>query len=442
MSDVRPFPAQASPLRGLRIHPLREALDREIHARPPEELRAPVRATHLALLPDPDRSRDEHAHIAALCRRLQAPEPAADAVHVSVDCGAFRLKWERHSEFSAYTFYVPGPFDSPFAEPPIARVPADWLAALGGEVIVATHVALEPSSTPMRETAELRELFGTNNIAGAEMLGRRAVVWSDYRIHPDGFSRVLIRDWGLRERQAGRLVQRLLDIETYRTMAMLGFPLARETGAELTDSERRLSELTARLTDVGGLAEEQAILAELSQLAAETERLSAASSYRFAASRAYHALVARRIAELRETRIEGLQTVDEFMDRRFSPAMRTVESVRERQEQLSRRVSRAATLLRTRVDVALEQQNRDLLVSMNRRARLQLRLQETVEGLSVVVLAYYLVSLCGYGFKALAKAGVGPNPELATGAAVPFALAAVWLGVRRLRKRLGGNGEH
>ena len=166
------------------------------------------------------------------------------------------------------------------------------------------------------------------------------------------------------------------------------------------------------------------------------ERITAATTYRFGASRAYDALVERRIAELREARLPNVQTWREFMDRRLAPALRTVASVRERQESLSTRISRAANLLRTRVDVALEQQNRDLLQSMNQRAQLQLRLQETVEGLSVVVLSYYLVGLVSYAVKALSKLGLPLNPDLTTGLAIPVVVGAVGWGMHRMRRHL------
>lgn len=73
---------------------------------------------------------------------------------------------------------------------------------------------------------------------------------------------------------------------------------------------------------------------------------------------------------------------------------------------------------------------------MDRRADLQLRLQETVEGLSVVVLSYYLVGLVSYAVKALSKLGLPLNPDLATGLAIPVVLVAVGLGMRRLRRHL------
>lgn len=424
---------------GITPHPLRDELDQEFHARPFERLKTPSLISHLALLSGPGRTAidRDRAHVARLCNHYGVMPPTPDAVHLSVDCGPLRLKWERHSEFSAYTLIASVDDDTePFADPPTQRLPPQWLAGLAGELLVATHLDLrrEPNPPPILE--QLQTLLGAGLLNGCRAADDAATVWSDFRIHPDGFTRILVLDRGLRETQAGRLVQRLLNIETYRIMAMLAFPLARQTGPEITRIEERLADLTAHMNQQAGLEQDHALLAELSELAAEMERIIAATTYRFGASRAYDTLVERRIAELRETRLPSVQTLREFMDRRLAPALRTVASVRERQESLSTRISRAANLLRTRVDVALEQQNRDLLQSMNQRAQLQLRLQETVEGLSVVVLSYYLVGLVSYAVKALNKLGLPLNPELATGLAIPVVIVAVGWGMRRIRRNL------
>ncbi|HVC10220.1 MAG TPA: DUF3422 family protein, partial [Burkholderiales bacterium] len=104
--------------------------------------------------------------------------------------------------------------------------------------------------------------------------------------------------------------------------------------------------------------------------------------------------------------------------------------------ELSERVARASALLATRVGVARERQNQDLLASMDRRASLQLRLQETVEGLSVAAITYYVVSLVGYAAKAREAAGVRINPAVAIGVAIPVVAVLAGLGVRYVRRRI------
>ena len=435
MTSIQPKRKQWA-VPGINEHPLRERLTNEIHARPSLALQAPLKVTHLAVLTGEGAADSELRHVAELCRRFGGAEPSPGINYWDVDLGPFRLSWERHTEFSTYTFLHQIEFKEPFQEPAIHLVPQDWLRQLSGEIMVAIHLAMDSSTVSERNSKEIMSFFSSDNIAASMMAGGAATAWSDFRLHGDGFTRFYVRDQSLGPRQCGRLVQRLLEIETYRMMALLALPVARDIGAKVSICENNLTEMAEQLAHSHELQNDQNLLNELSQLAADIERLAATSSYRFSAARAYYTLVQRRIAELREQRLAGHAPIQEFMERRLAPAMRTCESVNVRLSDLSERISRAANLLRTRVDVALEQQNRDLLDSMNRRAQLQLRLQETVEGLSVVVLSYYLVGLIAYAFKALKAGGLPINPDVLTGLSVPVVFFLMWLGLNKVRRIL------
>jgi uncharacterized membrane-anchored protein len=441
-------------------HTLRGALTAELHARPFAPLAAPERVSHVAMLNSPGSSGADHTHLAELCHAHGVTPPPADATHALIELGRFRLKWERHGEFCTWTFLVRGPFADPFVPPAIAAVPAEWLARLPGERLVATHLALEPRERPERRIESLEQWLAREFLAGgvvADGLGR---VWTDFRVHGDGFSRILVEDRGLVDAwHVGRVTQRLLEIETYRLMALLGLPVAREAGPRITAVDQELAAITRAMgaeaaagassgaaSGAGDPGAERQLLDRLMALAAEVERITAAADYRFGATRAYHALVERRIAELREQRIApGVPTLGETMDRRLAPAMRTCAATAARLTALAERLARSANLLRTRVDVALEQLNHQLLTSMDRRAHLQLRLQATVEGLSVAAISYYVVGLIGHFFEAAKHAGAAFDapafdPVVATGVAVPFVVAAVWLLVRRIRRHVGSHG--
>ena len=155
----------------------------------------------------------------------------------------------------------------------------------------------------------------------------------------------------------------------------------------------------------------------------------------------YYDIVKLRVSELREKRIQGLQIFQEFMEQRLSPAMGTCALVNNKLETISTRVERASSLLRTRVEISMEKQSRDLLCFMDKRARLQLRFQETVEGLSIVVLSYYLLGIVGYGLKAINAVGFKLNTEIATGIAIPIVVGTVFLLVRRLRRMAYENSK-
>jgi uncharacterized membrane-anchored protein len=382
------------------------------------------------------------AWVSALFERFDLTPPEPGAIHAMADFGAFRFKWERHSEFSSYSFFRHGsPEGAPFSEAAIAAVPRDWLDDLPGELLVAVRIELLGAESAVSVADELTRLLSVENFAGSLVAGGAAEVWMDFAIDAAGYGRALVPHRSLRPAQAGRVVQRLCEIETYRMMALLAFPLAKSASQGLSGARDRPTPITNQLSEIAELADQRRLLDALTGISATVEKIAAATAYRFGATRAYYALVRRRIEELREQRIEGTQTLGEFMERRLTPAVRTCEAVAERVDRLSTRVARASELLRTRVDIEVEAQNQKLLSSMERRARLQLRLQQTVEGLSVVAISYYLVGLVAYLAKAAKSRGLPVDADLLAGLAVPAVLLVVWLAVKRIRRMVAGTGE-
>ncbi len=427
-------------------HPQRLELNDEVHARPAEPLRAPTRLSHLTLHTGGAHHERGWQAVRALALRYGVAAPVENAIYARLDLGPFRLKWERHTEFVRATFIVDGQAADkdgeadPFDPPAIAAVPEDWLVTLPGQVMVAAHAALiGEAHQPVDVEGLAGRMFGGNTVIGSQISGRLGTALTDFRVRADGFSRILVLDHGMRPTQAGRAIQRLLDIETYRMMALLALPVARALGPFLTQCEQELAEITAALVGVPA-QEEPALLARLTQLAAKIERRQSGNPggddnlFRFGAAAAYYELVRRRITELREHRIEGLQTFQEFTERRLAPAMNTCLAVAGRQQSLSQRVARATQLLSTRVDVTREQQNQAVLASMDRRAALQLRLQETVEGLSVAAVTYYIVGLIGHAAEAAHAVGLPIDPVFAMGGSIPIVAILTALGVRRIRR--------
>ncbi len=416
-------------------HPQRVALNDEVHARPPEPLEAPCRVSYLVLLGD---AREREASWAAVCQLAETcgvagPDPGAN--HFSADLRAFRLKWERHTEFVRFSFFVAGAAEDTFEKTALSAAPADWVAGLPGSLLVAAHVIV--TSGGEQEAAALRSrLFGGEVLVGSRVSSGAGLALTNFRIYPDGFSRMLLVDESMAPRQAGRVCQRLLEIDTYRMMALLALPVAQGLGPAVAKSGDELARITGAMMTAGE-ADEPMLLERLTRLAAEIDSRQAKSLFRFSSAAAYDEIVQRRIDELREQRIVGLQTLREFTERRMAPAMSTCRSVAGRQEELSRRVARATQLLATRVQVTRERQSQELLVAMNRRAALQLRLQATVEGLSVAAITYYVVSLVGYLAKGAAEAGwLGVRPEVAMAVSVPVVAGLMAFGLRRARRHV------
>ncbi|MCY7315753.1 MAG: DUF3422 domain-containing protein [Rubrivivax sp.] len=420
-------------------HPERFALAEEVHARPPELLPTPARASYLAVLVDADDRLRESAHLARLCERFAVAPPSRESTHFTARLGAMRLTWERHGEFSSWTVIVAGTEPVPFAEPATALLPEGWLRGLPGLTVMAAHAVIAeapPPPHPPPGENELLPYFEDHLVVGAEIADGEALAYTDFKIHADGCSRFLLLGRQLTPRVAGQIVQRLFEIEAYRMMALLALPMARRQSPRIVAIEKALAQLTDGIARDAGA--DESLLHELTRLAAEVESGLAASQFRFGACRAYAELVRTRISELREVRVEGMPTIGAFMARRFEPAVATCLTVSQRLHDLSERVAQASALLSTRVDIARERQNQALLSSMDRRAKLQLRLQQTVEGLSVAAIVYYLVGLVAYLSKGLKAGGLPIDADLMAALAVPLLAVGALLAVRRARRSVRG----
>ncbi len=438
------MPESAPALTGLTDHPLRLALNNEIHARPPVPLEAPQLVSYVAISHDDEFPRSvEVTHLRNLAAAFAVPLPEATGDHLLLDVGAFRLKWERHTEFSSYSFFRRPEPDEPADGVAIRAVPPGWLAALPGRLLVATHIEIKAAADfpPQSILAKLSPTDSRQTVV-SQVADGAGWVFTDFLL-VDGWSRFLVLDGAFTPRQAGRTVQRLLEIETYRMTAMLAFPVAKAVGELLSRAEAELADLMDLMGSASSPQDERAVLGRLTRLAAEVERSVARTTFRFGAGAAYYRLVSHRVEELRERRIQGFPTIEEFMERRLAPAIDTCATIARRQEDLSSRIARNSQLLRTRVDIELQRQNGELLAQMNRRAKLQLRLQETVEGLSVVAITYYGSQLVQYLAKG-AKHWLEPlTPEAITAVSIPVIAGIVALGLRRMRRALAvQEGEH
>ena len=422
----------------LQDHPLRYALANELHARPFPSLNAPSQALFLAIKqPQNAAKRDralDRAHLIALLDRFGAAHPQPDATHYFGDMGKFRIKWEMHTEFVTYTVFVDGQETRAF-DPELWQVfPEEWLKSAPGARITSLHIRVANAPSDAQIAQEIDEWFVPESLAVSSVLDGSAVIAGDFRIDSGGHMRFAVfvaSETG--QRRIGRVVQRICEIETYKTMSMLGLPRARDIGARMGELDETLSQLVADMN--GDLAQPEDTLDQLLSIAAELEKLQSESAFRFGATTAYNALVNQRINVLREERFAGRQTFAEFMMRRFDPAMRTVKANENRLQQITDRAIRAGDLLRTRVDVGRSAQNQLLLESMNKRADLQLRLQKTVEGLSVVAISYYAINLVAYLLAPLSEP-LGISKTTLTAAAVIPVIGLVWFVINRLRRHI------
>ena len=427
----------------------RAMLHNEVHARPSARIRLPALVVYVAVLNEDVSREQEWAHLRRLPGQQGLTPEQLQGNFLRMRFEGYTVKWERHTEFTRYSLVQPLPAQARLGanDPELLSalvVAPEWLRDIPGRTIAAIKLIMVPGdlATPEATMTQARSWFADRPIV-ASVMGNNGHSWAvtDFHLRDSGFERLLvIAPPGTSETRMGRISQRLLELETYRLMALRGLPVAKGLGPALAEAEERLADITARLEHKG--ASEQELLDTLVSLAGRVERATAEHAYRFSATRAYDTLVRQRLAELREQPVAGAgtQTLGEFMQRRLSPAIATVAATEQRLASLSERVSRTSALLRTRVDIATEVQNQQLLEKLTRGQALQLRLQTTVEGLSIAAISYYVVSLLLYGVKAVKAAGVPLNVEIATGALIPLVLWGVWRTTRRIHQKLHAGG--
>ena len=303
----------------------------EVHSRPHPLIEVPRIVIQLSFMTEGGSGVD-HAVLAELSRRLGMAAPDRQARHHAMKWGQGSLRWERHTEFSTYLWEGPlqengraledSPFGNGFSPP--------------GTVISGIRLEIRRWNAA---SEKLLQNFDPTSLCYSTVEGGKAAVITDFRQDGDGLTGILILDRGLNPARTGALSQRLLDIETYRTLAMLGLPLAQTLSARVRRIEDRLAVITREMRAVE-TRQSQTLLADLTELAAELEADAAASLYRFGASRAYDGIVRERLDALEEEVVPGHDTLAGFLQRRVAPAMRTCRSVQERQANLSRKLTR------------------------------------------------------------------------------------------------------
>ncbi len=400
----------------LKPHPLREEIYGELHARPTPLLEVPLRASHLVFLTNLDEMAASHAHLVRLAKRDATTAPAPGANYYQGRFGGFELRWERHTEFCSLTVLRPGVGQQPFEDTAFSLLPEDWVDAIPGQLVVAAHLSLLPQDTTEPDSPQLRDWFEGQLVTGSRLSDGRASAWTTFRMHRDGFSRFLVRDNGLSPYQAGRTVQRLLELETYRVMSLLALPEARKLAPETTRLDGELAAIMDRFMTIESADDERQLLAELSGSGGDGRAPSVDDQLSLWRN--------PRLLQPGATASSPTCARNTIRACPAWPSFSSVVSVRACAPVLpwktGLKTCRSASdepgeLLQARINVNIETQNQGLLTAMNRRSGMQLRLQQTVEGLSVAAISYYTIALLKILFDALESSGAPINSHIAVG---------------------------
>lgn len=404
------------------MHPQRARLHNELHARPSIHFAEPAHLHHYAFLDSDGIAADMFSRLA----EVTGKSPDVEAAQEVLDLGGQILKWERHTEFFTLTLLVPrlGQGEMWPAPPPLLAE----VAASHQKSLISASLMLVESEAAWGGNAEA---YGLRDPAGSWVGGGDASVWSDFQLTAAGVNRLLLINHGLNAFRLGRMARRLLEIETYRMMASLALPVAKQLSLELRDRELELGELSDRNNEEGS---SRPLLAAISALSSRLERSGARSRQRFSATEAYARIVVTRIEELGEERLGDRPRLGTFILRRFQPTVHYCAAINRRQESLAGSVARLNDLLRTRAQVEVEEQNSAILHSLNERASSQLKIQKAVEGLSIIVISYYLFSLFKLGLQSLDALGVKIEPIVAAGVLGPLGLGIIGLLAWRIQR--------
>lgn len=416
----------------------RISLTNEWHARPNIGLPPPFRCTHILSLREPSREDVAWREISSFCEELGQSGPATDSRFHVITAGNCLLKWESHTEATSHTLLVPGNAQTPFSETALDFLSDRKRDDLLDRLFVGVHVEVmaSPGGDDPSGYALARSILGASSIYGGEMSSSAATVWSSFRLDAQGFMRLVVFDHGMNEHRAGRLLQRLLDMETYRMLAMRALPIARHVMSSALELEPKLSRVMEELSAASTLEDRERALHQITELSAQAEELLASHASSFSGARAYARIVERRVEEVNEEVVAGHQRYTNFLMRALAPAMRTCDAAELRVSSLAERVARSANLLGTMVSLQQSRHNQGVLKSMADSARRQLRLQQAVEGFSIFAISYYAVGLTKYFLDSLEESGFDVNATLLSGLAAPLVFAGVFLSVRMVRKRL------
>ncbi len=428
-------------------YPQRHALNEELHRYSYEPLHPPERIVLLVMLVTAEERACEEGHLQALAQQCPVLSIDSAANCLRYDFGTFRLKIERHIEYTRYKFaWKPRLSQSaaPLSESLGELLPAGWLSHLPGRLLNGLNVALLQYPSDATDAALIEHHgagFDADRLSASRVGRSGGLAMTDFRIKEEGLIPLLVFTKARLPAQNGRLILRLLEVDTYRSLAMLSLPAARDILTVLPALESELAALTEAVATGDGEGDEP-LLEELTSIAARVERMTAANARHLSASAAYFNLVSLRLQELREEHIPQVTSIGGFLERRLEPARTTCQTRASRLDQLSHRVAHASQLLRTRIEVRREIQNQSLLMSMNENFQSQLSLQKAAELLSFVIVPYYGVNLLTYLLEEIGElGGLHFDPQTVKALGVPVIVILMLVVLRRVHRASQPSGK-
>ncbi|MFT6658979.1 DUF3422 family protein [Maritalea sp.] len=408
-------------------HELRAPIHAEIHARLIPPLQAPLRARRIVFLVGRHGEQMAYANtqLRNWCEEMGIAVPEESWRQFSFSFEKYDVTWEAHTEFVTLTWYAP--IDDKIARP----------MGIGLEVLKQFPI-ITAARIDIVERHEISPSallgFEPKSLCLSRIGAGNAQIGTDFQTDEHGFTRFEIAVHQLSSIKTGILVRRFLEIDTYRTMALVGLPDARVQSRIVGGLEVELSTLNGEIGGVSTIEDSKRILGMLHSLSVRAGRSLDATAYRFAASQAYGDVLQIRLDRIEEEQSEKHTTITRYLSNRVDPALATCRATEKRQRSLNNKIARSIQLLDARINVDIQSQNREVLSSISKTAKSQYKLQSTVEGLSTIAISYYALGILGYVFAGFAEQ-LPLSKTMMLGLLAPFVLLASWFGIQAIKNR-------
>lgn len=434
-------------------------LIRKIHERPQmplvEWLRAPAHVHYKAFrMVDPPvqrpASRDEFKSL------LEAFKVSADmmAIHETFGYGVkveatgdqLILIWEAHTEYYSYqTWHIPsnhvrevtfGPMTFPQYRSPVTP--------LGAEVC-RLDILLMIKPLPGGEA--LRPELPGPVLYGSRILDEETALVTSFTPDEHGRERYWVSVGSGRSSSSHLkdIVDAIVRIETYYHMLLMQKPLfsaAIDQAYKFEQVHLKQREIISEHIGHADSLTLQRWLNGLTQDLLKTTRLSSKLHFELSASVPYDKIVHRSLASLGERPLSPFRPMSEYVLSGITGVAEGYQQLLKRMDTLRSGFEGTISIIRARVDLMLQSQNLTLLISVDKTTKSQAILQYTVEGLSVIVIAYYLSGLMAYIFKGFQEMGWLRSADIAAALFVPvslgIALGITILGRKLLHKKFSG----
>ena len=417
----------ASPLPfGWTEHDDRRLIHAETHARPVPPLVGPATIRRVAFMSS-DRGRD----LALLQRQMAALGKISDhdlgsARQLEFERDEHNVTWEMHNEFATLTWKSPLGDNNPW--------PKGIGLELHANVALVSATRVDVIDDDLVDPARLAQL-AENSLCHSAIYAGQARIVTDFVPDAYRFVSFVVAARSCGSQRRGVIVRRLLEMETYRCFALLGLPVAREVGGRVQGYEHDLATIMAEIGEGSTPEAHQTSLEALHTLSVEVGQTIEETSFRFAATQAYGQIIAERLTRLGEASIGESTTIQRYLDNRVQPALATCRAMEKRLNDLGTKVQRSIQLLNATITVSIQTQNQEVLDTILSTAQSQYRLQETVEGLSIIAISYYTLGILGYVAEGLHGLAPVDKPVLLAVLA-PFVILVVFFAIRRLRRTI------